>query len=229
MDHSLLIILDELHHVLTCAVFIVCLIKLHKGHNRILLDLNTLVDLGMVVYVCASNHRDTTDCITLRIVDEYLAVCVLVLKSSEYLFQATSNQYLLAIQWTEDRLKAGWKGLLSCVADHLPALVYLCKVQSLDSNHCLNASLIEATDDIYAGAMDTATVPTSRHVQGRHLRPGPLTFQIKPEAAAYCSIKLYLPTYQIDMHIFVAAKTCFTSREAPGSWIFCQGERTAIL
>ena len=107
VDYSLLIILDVLHHLLTCAVCIVCFIKLHKGHNRVLLDLNTLVDLGMVVLDSASNHRDTTDCITLRIVDVYLVVFVLVLKSSVYLFQATSNQYLLVIQRTEDRLKAG--------------------------------------------------------------------------------------------------------------------------
>ena len=91
-------------------------------------------------------------------------------------------------------------------------------------------SLIQATDDIYAGALDTATVLPSRHVQGRHLRPGPLTFQVKAETAA-CRPQLLLdqPTNQIDVHILVAAKTYLKSRKAFDSWIFLQTELAAIL
>ena len=89
--------------------------------------------------------------------------------------------------------------------------------------------MIETTDDIYAGAMDTVTVPISPHVQRWHLLPGPPTFQVKPKTAAGCTLIFYLPTNQIDMHIFEAAKTCLKSRKASDSWIIRQGERTAIL
>ena len=69
--------------------------------------------------------------------------------------------------------------------------------------------MIQATDDIYAGALDAATVPRSRHVQGRHLLPGPLAFQVEPETAA-CCLQLIpdQPTSQIDVLILVAAKIC---------------------
>ena len=204
--------------------------KLHKGHDRASWSLIMLSSLGMVLLVASSYHLDTTDCITHRIVDEHLVFCLLISDSSlVWLFLSTSDQDLRAIQRTEDRLKAGWKGLFSCAADHLPSLVYLCKVQSLDSNHVLPI-LIQATDDIYAGALDTATVLPSGHVQGRHLRPFPLPFQVKAETATCCPLLFFdQPTNQIDMHILVAAKTYLKSRKAFDSWIFLQTELTAIL
>ena len=98
--------------------------KLHKGHDRALWSLIILFDLGMVLLVAASYHLDTSDCITHRIVDEHLVVVLLIANSScVWLFLSTGNQNLRAIQRTEDRFKAGWKGFLSCATDHLPSLV----------------------------------------------------------------------------------------------------------
>ena len=96
-----------------------------------------------------------------------------------------------------------------------PSLAYLIQVQSFSLTQAKFFFIFtHATDDINAGAKDTATMLVSRDCQVWHLLPDSPTVQVKLDTARGSPVHIDLSTEHVNMNFLHAAEARKMSREA---------------